>query len=58
MIKVEAIHQIGEDERGSTYTFDMDRTGEFIVGFRKAGLIAQQHSDRSSRVGQGLRRNL
>lgn len=43
MIKVEPIHQIGEDERGSTYTFNMDRTGEFIVGFRKAGSSSGKH---------------
>ena len=43
MIKVEPINQIGEDERGRTYTFNMDRTGEFIVGFRKAGSSSGRH---------------
>ena len=43
MIKVIPIYQIGADERGSTYTFDMDRTGEFILGFRKAGSSSGRH---------------
>lgn len=43
MITIIPLHQIGADDRGSTYTFEMDRTGEFIVGFRKAGSSSGRH---------------
>lgn len=40
MIQVLPIQQIGEDERGSTYIFDCDRTGEFIIACRKRAAVA------------------
>ena len=43
MIQVIPLHQIGADERGSTFTFEMDRTGEFILGFRKPGSSSGRH---------------
>lgn len=43
MIQVLPIQQIGEDERGSTYIFDCDRTGEFIIACRKKGSSSGRH---------------
>lgn len=40
MVTITAIEKIGEDERGSTHVFDSDRTGQFIIGYRKAGSIS------------------
>jgi len=37
MVKVIPIQQIGADERGTTHVFDTDRTGQFIIAYRKAG---------------------
>lgn len=37
MVSIVPLDKIGADERGSTYTFDNDRTGQFIVALRKAG---------------------
>ena len=43
MIEIIPIAQIGEDERGSTHYFDTDRTGQFIISYRKAGSISGRH---------------
>ncbi len=40
MVIVEQIKQIGADDRGATFVFDNDRTGEFIVAHRKAGSVS------------------
>ena len=37
MVEIIPLKKIGEDERGATFIFDTDRTGEFIFSFRKAG---------------------
>lgn len=43
MVSVEPLVLIGSDERGATFVFDNDRTGEFIVVHRKKGSISGQH---------------
>jgi hypothetical protein len=43
MIEIIPLNKIGEDKRGSTYTFETDRTGEFIFSFRKAGSLSGRH---------------
>jgi hypothetical protein len=43
MIEVIPIKKAGEDERGSTHFFDTDRTGEFIIAYRKAGSASGRH---------------
>ena len=43
MIKVIPISKIGEDERGATHFFDTDRTGQFIIAYRKKGSASGQH---------------
>ncbi|HRH47516.1 MAG TPA: hypothetical protein PLP23_02120 [Panacibacter sp.] len=43
MIQVKPLHKIGEDARGETHVFDMDRTGQFIVAHRKAGSLSGRH---------------
>ncbi len=40
MVSIEQIKQIGTDDRGATFVFDNDRTGEFIVAHRKAGSVS------------------
>ena len=43
MVKVTPINKIGEDERGSTHYFDTDRTGQFIIAYRKKGSENAKH---------------
>lgn len=43
MVRVTTLDKIGEDERGATHYFDMDRSGQFIVAYRKAGSVSGQH---------------
>ncbi|NCI46488.1 hypothetical protein [Sediminibacterium soli] len=43
MIEIIPIAKIGEDERGVTHYFNTDRTGEFILGYRKAGSVSARH---------------
>ncbi len=43
MIEIIPISKIGEDERGSTHFFDTDRTGQFIISYRKAGSASGRH---------------
>ncbi len=38
-----AIEKIGEDDRGATHFFNTDRTGEFIIAYRKAGSSSGRH---------------
>ena len=37
VVRVTPIHQIGSDERGSTYDFHTKQTGDFVFLTRKAG---------------------
>jgi dTDP-4-dehydrorhamnose 3,5-epimerase-like enzyme len=50
MIKIEPLQKIGADERGATFVFDNERTGEFIVASRKAGSVSgrQYHKGNSA----------
>lgn len=41
--RITAIDKIGEDARGATHFFDTDRTGQFIIAYRKAGSVSGQH---------------
>ncbi len=43
MIEIISIPKIGEDERGATHYFNTDRTGEFIIGYRKKGSASARH---------------
>ncbi len=43
MVTVIPIQEIGADERGSTHVFDTDRTGQFIIAYRKAGSASGRH---------------
>jgi len=43
MIEIIPIAKIAEDERGSTHYFDTDRTGQFIISYRKAGSASARH---------------
>jgi dTDP-4-dehydrorhamnose 3,5-epimerase-like enzyme len=43
MVKVIPIDKIGEDQRGATHYFSTDRTGQFIIAYRKAGSVSGQH---------------
>lgn len=43
MVKIIPLNKIGEDERGATHYFNTDRTGEFIVAYRKAGSASGRH---------------
>ena len=37
MVQVIPLHHISTNDRGTTWVFDNDRTGQFIVAYRKAG---------------------
>ena len=43
MVKIVPLSKIGSDERGATFVFDTERTGQFIVAHRKAGSINGNH---------------
>ena len=43
MVEVIPVKKIGEDERGATHYFDTDRTGEFIIAYRKSGSASGRH---------------
>ena len=43
MIEIIPINKVGEDERGATHFFDTDRTGQFIIAYRKAGSASGRH---------------
>ena len=43
MITIKPLEEIGKDERGATFVFDTDRSGQLIVGHRKAGTINGRH---------------
>lgn len=43
MIEVIPIIKIAEDERGTTHYFNTDRTGQFIIAYRKSGSASGRH---------------
>jgi len=43
MVKVTPLIKIGSDERGATFVFDTERTGQFMVAHRKAGSVSGNH---------------
>jgi hypothetical protein len=43
MVEVLDITKLAEDERGATHFFETDRTGEFVIGYRKAGSLNARH---------------
>ncbi|MGI8950845.1 MAG: hypothetical protein ACR2FN_04580 [Chitinophagaceae bacterium] len=43
MVKIIPIEKIGEDERGTTHVFETNRTGQFIIAYRKAGSLSGRH---------------
>lgn len=43
MVKVTPVQLSGEDERGSNYEWNTDRSGDFILCYRKAGSSSGQH---------------
>lgn len=52
MIEIIPIAKIAEDERGATHYFDTDRTGQFIIGYRKAGSISARHYHKGGAKGK------
>ncbi len=52
-IKIVPIQKIGEDQRGSTFIFDTDRTGEFMVAHRLKGSVSGRHYHK----GKSLNKN-
>lgn len=43
MVEVIALDKIGENDRGATFVYDNERTGQFIVANRKAGSANGRH---------------
>jgi quercetin dioxygenase-like cupin family protein len=43
MITITPLELAGQDERGGTYVFDTDRSGQLIVAHRKAGSASGRH---------------
>lgn len=43
MVRCLPVEKIAEDERGSTHFFDTDRSGQFIIAYRKAGSASGRH---------------
>lgn len=43
MVEIISVDKIAEDERGATHYFDTDRTGQFIIAYRKRGSISGRH---------------
>ena len=43
MVEVSDVPKIAEDERGATHYFDTDRSGQFVMGYRKAGTLNARH---------------
>lgn len=43
MVEVIPVHKVAEDERGATHFFDTDRTGQFIIAYRKQGSASGRH---------------
>jgi hypothetical protein len=43
MITIMPLEQIGQDERGGTFVFDTDRSGQLIVAHRKEGTVNGRH---------------
>ncbi len=43
MVTVIPLDKIGEHERGATFVYDNDRTGQYIVAYRKAGSANGRH---------------
>lgn len=43
-IKIQALHKIGENEKGATFSFNnLERNGDLVCGYRKAGSISGRH---------------
>ncbi len=43
MVEITPISKVAEDERGATHFFDTDRTGQFIIAYRRAGSASGRH---------------
>ncbi len=43
MVEILTVDKIGEDERGATHFFDTDRSGQFILAYRKKGSVSGRH---------------
>lgn len=50
MVTVTQVDKIGEDARGATHYFTTDRTGEFIIAYRKAGSASGRHYHKGTAV--------
>jgi hypothetical protein len=48
MVTIQPLEQIGQDERGETFFFDTDRSGQFIVAHRKEGTVNGRHYHKGS----------
>jgi tellurite resistance-related uncharacterized protein len=52
MVEIIPIARIAEDERGATHYFDTDRSGQFIIGYRKAGSVSARHYHKGTAKGK------
>jgi dTDP-4-dehydrorhamnose 3,5-epimerase-like enzyme len=43
MVEIIPLDKIGEHDRGATFVFDNQRTGQYIVAYRKAGSANGRH---------------
>ncbi|HEU4555976.1 MAG TPA: hypothetical protein VFS25_24230 [Chitinophaga sp.] len=50
MVTVTPLDLLGQDERGANYIWSSDRTGEFMMCFRKAGSSSGQHYHEGKRA--------
>lgn len=52
MVEVISVGKIGEDERGATHYFTTDRTGEFIIAYRKTGSASGRHYHKGTAINK------
>lgn len=50
MVEVIPVSKVAEDERGATHFFDTDRTGQFIIAYRKAGSASGRHYHKGTAI--------
>lgn len=42
-VVISPLNKAGENDNGSTYTFESNRMGELMLGYRKAGSVSGRH---------------
>lgn len=51
-VQIQSIDIKAVDERGALHYFSTDRTGEFLLVYRKAGTVSGQHYHKGLHVGK------